>query len=110
MLAVKFEPMFAEKAKERQAQAEGKPRGEKKVSVSADLHEETHKRRSDTKAGRAFGVGHSTVSKAQKIVSVKPDKVEEIKNGKTTVDAEYKRINQEEAEREAKEKRIYYVV
>ena len=47
-LAVTLKPAFEEQARERQKQAEGKPRGEK--SVSADLREQSHGKASEKAA------------------------------------------------------------
>ncbi len=82
LLAVELEPMFAEEAKRRQG-----TRTDLKDNISVELHESEHERRSDTKAGRLFAVGHFTVSKAKKIIKTKPEVIEDIRQGKTTVDA-----------------------
>ena len=47
-LAVALKPEFEAQARERQKQAEGKPRGEK--SVSADLREQSHGKASEKAA------------------------------------------------------------
>lgn len=106
MLAVELEPMFAEDAAKRKQEAGKKYGRGLDGKLSADLHEAipSHEHRSDTKAGQLFGVGQRTVSKAKKVAKVKLSKVKDIIAGKTTVDAVYKKINQAEREKKAKEK------
>jgi len=57
------------KARERRMQAEGKPRGEKKVSLETELSQETE-RKSATKAAKTFGISSTTVKKAKKVAKV----------------------------------------
>jgi len=90
MLAVEIEPMFAEEAEKRKlAQLK---RGTV-FPVVPDLAqreiEPKEAKKSRTKAGQIFGVGHSSVSKAKKVAKTKPEKVKDIIAGKTSLACTY---------------------
>jgi len=74
-------PYLEKEVKKRKTQAEGKPRGEKQVSLSAEMHHE--KGRSDVKAGRLLGISGRIVSDAKMIKEIALEKFEEIKDGKS---------------------------
>jgi len=80
--------MFAEEAKKKQQEAgekHGRGLGRKLMpDLAQAIEPETKKSR--TKAGQVFGVGHTTISKAKKVAKTKPKKVKDIIAGKTTED------------------------
>jgi hypothetical protein len=84
LVALKLVPMYQTEAAKRQAQAVGKPRGEK-ASVSADLHQQT-RQRSTQQAGLAAKVSGRAVAQAKRVAEHAPDLVAKIESGKLALD------------------------
>lgn len=98
MIGQKIRHHMAEQAKERQAQAAGRPQGTKK-SVGPISGQENG--RSAHQAAAAVGVAHTSISKAAKIEAVAPDLAADVMAGTRTLDDGYKQaIAREKAARE----------
>jgi len=102
LVALKLVPMYETEAAKRQAQAPGKPRGEK-ASVPADLQEQTWKRESTYQAGTAAKVSGRAVAQAKRVAENAPDLIPKIESGELALDKAERevrrRVNAEEAER-----------
>src|SRR5690606_24149345 len=100
-----LKPYFAEKAAERKAQAPGRPRGEKRASVSADLREETARERKATEqAAKAVGASGRAVEQYERVEREAPDLAEKVKSGEMALDRAERIVRDRKAEQERVER------
>ena len=103
-LALALKPLLAQAAKKRRAQAEGRPRGEKKASVPQNSAEERFGETRDELADTA-GVSHDTIAKVEYIAEHADDRTKEkLRRGDISIHRGYKdtkkRVTSERRKRE----------
>jgi hypothetical protein len=97
-VSLEMRDIFAKQAKERQAQAPGKPQGEKSVSLNSG--EQTGK--SAAQVAGVLGISHATVEDAVFVQKHAPELVEKIKAGGMTVNAAKTEVKQRQQQAEKK--------
>jgi len=100
MVAVVMLPFLEAEAKERQRVAGMEyGRGTEKLPVELREPIDKHDREASAKAATYAGVSASSVCHAKKVAQEAPEKMVEIKAGKTTVDAAYKALKAQSHQR-----------
>lgn len=96
---------LAAEAKERMAQAPGKPRGVKAASTGQRIGQQTndgHSTRTDAKLAAAAGTNREYVRSARKLEESRPDLLEEVKGGKATIPRAMRKMRDDEAKEKRK--------
>ncbi len=88
-VAVEMLPMLEAEAKERQGE-----RNDLKTDIVPTLGECSKQPRSVEVAAKAIGASHGNISEMKRILNAAPERVEDIKQGKTTVTAVIKELKQ----------------